>query len=83
MRTYHFELVLGAPTTDDEDERLFDRFEGRASSAVANGVPLLYLHLAARSMDQAVREALEGTRELGLCVQRIELDTDIFLTEAA
>jgi hypothetical protein len=83
MRTYHFELVLGEPTTDDQDERLFDRFEGHVSSAVANGVPLLYLHLTAASMDDAVREAISGTRELGLCVQRIELDPEIFQTEAA
>ena len=83
MRNYHFELVLGVPTTDAEDERLFDRFEGRVSSAVANGVPLLYLHLAAPSMDDALREAIAGTRELGLCVRRIELDPEVFLAEAA
>ncbi len=83
MRTYHFELVLGAPTSGDEDERLYDRFEGRVSAAVANGVPLLYLHLAAPSMDHAVRDAINGTRELGLCVRRIEFDPDIFLAEAA
>ena len=83
MRTYHFELVLDAPTTDVEDERLFERFEGRTSSAVANGVSLLYLHLEAASMDHAVREAIEGTRDLGLVVRRIELDPEVFLNEAA
>lgn len=83
MKTYHFELVLGAPTTDEDDERLFERFAGRVSSAVANGVPLLYLHLGASSMDQAVREAIEGTRELGIVVKKIELDPDVFLAEAA
>lgn len=83
MRTYHFELVLGAPTTDMEDERLFDRFEGRVSSAVVNGVPLIYLHLVGPSMDHAVREAIEGAREVGLHVQRIELDPNVFLAEAA
>ncbi len=83
MRNYHFELVLAAPTTEEEDERLFDRFEGRVSSAVVNGVPLLYLHLVAPSMDHAVREAIAGTGELGLRAQRIELDPDVFLAEAA
>ena len=83
MRTYHFELVLGAPTTDLDDERLFDRFQGRVSSAVVNGVPMLYLHLPASSMDQAVSEAIAGTRELGLGIRRIELDPDLFLAEAA
>ncbi len=83
MKTYHFDLVLDEPTTDDQDERLFDRFGGHVSSAVANGVPLLYLHLVAPSMDDAVREAISGTRELGIRVQRIELDPEIFQSEAA
>lgn len=83
MKTYHFELVLDAAPTESEDERLFDRFEGRVSSAVVNGVPVLYLHLMAPSMDDAVREAIEGTREVGLQVERIELDPDVFLAEAA
>ena len=83
MRTYHFELVLKAPTTDLDDERLFDRFKGCVSTAVSNGAPMLYLHLAASSMDHAVREAIAGTRELGLEVRRIELDPDVFLAEAA
>ena len=83
MKTYHFEFVLDEPTTDDQDERLFDRFDGHVSSAVANGVPLLYLHLVATSMDDALREAISGTRELGGRVQRIELDPEIFQSEAA
>ncbi|MCP4662183.1 MAG: hypothetical protein GY856_42815 [bacterium] len=83
MRTYHFELVLGAPTTDEENERLFDRFEGRISSAVVNGTPLLYLHLDAPSMDHAIREAIQGARELDLSIKRIELDPDAFFADAA
>ena len=83
MRTYHFELVLEAPTTDDDDERLFDRFAGRVSAAVANGIPLLYVHLAAASMDHAILEAVKGVRDLGLSIRRIELDPDSFLADAA
>lgn len=83
MNTYHFELILGAPTSEEDDERLFDRFEGRVSSAVANGTPLLYVHLSAPSMDQAIREAVQGVRELDLCVRRIEVDPDVFFADAA
>ncbi len=83
MRTYNFELILGAPTTDEDDERLFDRFEGRVSSAVANGTSVLYAHLAAPSMDHAIREAMQGARDLDLSVLRIELDPAAFLADAA
>lgn len=83
MKTYNFELVLAASTTEEDDERLFERFEGRTSSAVVNGVPLLYVHLSAPSMDHAVAEALRGVRELGLSIERIELDPEDFLANAA
>jgi hypothetical protein len=83
MKTYHFELVLEAPTSEEDDERLFERFEGHVSSAVANGTPLLCVHLAATSMDQAIREAIRGVRELDLSVRRIEVDPDVFLADAA
>lgn len=83
MKTYHFELILGAPTSEEDDERLFDRFNGHVSSAVANGTPLLYFHLAASSMDLAIREAIRGVRELDLSVRRIEVDPDVFLADAA
>ncbi len=83
MGQYSFELVLREPTTDEDDERLFDRFEGRVSSAVANGVPLLYMHLDADSMEHAIREAVSGVRELGLSVRRVELDPDIIAADAA
>ena len=83
MKTYHFELVLSASPSDEEDERLFECFEGRVSSAVTNGTPMLYLHLAAPSMDHAIQEAIDGVREVGLQVLRIELDPEVFLNEAA
>ena len=65
MKTYHFQLVLGAPTTDEEDERLFEHFEGRVSPAVANGLPLLYVHLDAPSMEHAIRDAVHRARAFG------------------
>jgi hypothetical protein len=34
-------------------------------------------------MDDAVREAIAGAREVGLQVERIELDPNVFLAEAA
>lgn len=52
MTTYHFDLILNEATTDDQEERLFELFEGRASVAVADGVQLLYLHLEALSMEK-------------------------------
>lgn len=83
MTTYHFEMILAEPTTEVQDERLFETFQGRVSSAVVNGVPLLYMHLSAPSMDAAIREAVEGVRALGLTTLRIELDPDAFLADAA
>ncbi len=83
MKTFDFELVLGAPTTAEDDERLFQRFEGRVSPAVANGVPLLYVHLDAESMEHATGEAVRGVKELGLSVRRIELDPDVVSADAA
>ncbi len=83
MKTFDFELVLGAPTTDEDDERLYQRFEGRVSPAVANGVPLLYAHLDAESMEHAIREAVRGVQGLGLTVKRIELDPGVVSADAA
>lgn len=83
MKTYHFQLVLGRPITEEEDERLFELFEGRISPAVANGVPLLFIHLDAPSMEDALREAVRGTRSLGLSVKRVELDPDTVTADAA
>lgn len=83
MRTYDFELVLGAPPTEQQEERLFERFQGRLSVAVANGVPLVYAHLEAPSMEEAILEAVRGVRELSLTVRRIELDPDAVAVDAA
>ena len=83
MKTYHFQLVLGAPTTDEEDERLFEGFEGRVSPAVANGVPLLYVQLDAPSMGHAIRGAVQRARSLGFSVERVELDPDVVSADAA
>ena len=83
MKTYHFQLVLEAPTTEEEDERLFECFEGRVSPAVANGVPLLYVHLDAPLMGHAIRDAVQRARSLGLSVERVELDPDIISADAA
>jgi len=83
MKTYHFELVLNSATTDDEDERLFERFGGRVSPAVVNGTPLLYAHLEAASMEEAIRQAVAGLHELDLSVRRVELDPESVLTDAA
>jgi hypothetical protein len=83
MRTYHFELALGTPTTEQQDEHLFERFGGRVSSAIINGSGLLYAHLEAASMEHAIREAVEGVRALGLSIRRIELDPDTILADAA
>lgn len=83
MTTYHFDLVMDRPTTGEEDERLFDRFAGRVSPAVTNGVPLLYVHLDAPSMEKAILRALHEVRRLGLCVRRIELNPDLVPADAA
>lgn len=83
MTTYHFDLVLERPTTDEEDERLFDRFEGHVSPAVTNGVPLLYVHLDAPSMEKAIAEALRKVRDLGFSIRRIELNPDLVPADAA
>ncbi len=83
MKTYHFQLILGTPTTDEQEERLFERFEGRVSPAVANGVPLLYVHLDAPFMEHAIRDAVQRARSLGLSVERVELDPDVISADAA
>lgn len=83
MTTYHFDLVMEEPTTDEDEERLFERFEGRVSPVVANGVPLLYVHLEAPSMEKAILQALREVRELGLSVRRIELNPDLVPADAA
>ena len=83
MKTYHFQLILGAPTTDEDDEHLFERFEGRVSPAVANGVSLLYVHLDAPSMEHAIQDAVQRARALGLSVERVELDPDVISADAA
>ena len=83
MKTYHFQLILGTPTTDEQEERLFERFEGRVSPGVANGVPLLYVHLDAPLMEHAIRDAVQRARSLGLSVERVELDPDVISADAA
>ncbi|RMH16767.1 MAG: hypothetical protein D6696_17405 [Acidobacteria bacterium] len=79
MKTYHFELILNRPTTEADDEQLFEHFHGRVSPALANGVPILYVHLPAPSMDHAIREAIRGVTHLDLSVKRIEVDPSIFV----
>lgn len=83
MKTYDFELVLNKATTDEDDERLFERFEGRVSPAVVGGAPLLYVHIEASSMEDAIRDAVAGTEEVGLSIRRIELDPKSILDDAA
>lgn len=83
MSTYHFDLILEQPTTDEDEERLFERFQGRVSPAVANGVPLLYAHLEAPSMENAIVEATREVRELGISIRRIELNPDLVPADAA
>ncbi|WP_456428400.1 hypothetical protein [Rhodocaloribacter sp.] len=83
MKTYHFELILEAPPTEAEEDRLFTHFEGRVSPALVNGTPVLYVHLNAPSMEEAIRSAIEKTRSLGLSVKRVELDPDAVTVQTA
>jgi len=38
MNAYHVELIRDRPTTDEDDERLSDRFEGRKNLIEADAV---------------------------------------------
>jgi hypothetical protein len=82
-KMYDFELVLATPTTEEQDDLLFERFQGRLSAAVANGLPLLYAHLEAPSLEAAIREAVRGARELSLEVHRVEFDPAAVAADAA
>ena len=83
MKTYHFELVLDAPPSEAEEERLYELFEGRVSSAIVNEVAVLYVHIDSLSLDDAVRNSVDKTRSLGLRVSRVELDPDKMAADAA
>ena len=83
MKMYHFELVLERALEDDEEDRLYERLHGQISSAWVNGIALLYVHLYAESMEQAIREAASAATELGVAVRRIELDPRQVIDDAA
>lgn len=74
MKTYDFDLVLSAPATEEQDELLYERFDGAVTPSVLSGIGYLSIHIDATSMEDAIQDAIERARAIGLSVERIELD---------
>lgn len=83
MADYDFDLVLSAPTTPQQDEAVFETFEGRATPLVIAGRGVLSVHLSGTSLDTAMRDALERASRAGLEVERIEVLPEDLTAEAA
>jgi hypothetical protein len=78
MKTYDFDLILSAPTTEEEDELVFEHFEGRVSPSVTAGIGCLSVHFEAQSMEEAIQDAIRRAEEVGLTVERVEMEKKAF-----
>ena len=76
MKTYSFRLITSEATTEEQDNDLFDRFKGRLTCAASEGKGVIYLHLDAERLEDALRHGIDELQQAGFVVERVELDPE-------
>lgn len=76
MNTYEFAVILSASIelTDDMADVLFEAGCDDGIPGTSNGVFTIDFHRRARSLEEAIRSAIEDVRSAGLSVARVEME---------
>ncbi|HET6566440.1 MAG TPA: hypothetical protein VFG50_00640 [Rhodothermales bacterium] len=72
MQAHRFTLILRQEPTPEQEDLIFELFEGDATVAVTNGVPVLYFTREAPSIEQGLRGAVRDLTRHGIDVERVE-----------
>jgi hypothetical protein len=76
MKDHEFTLILSADPTEEQADRLYGVFDDGTLSTIA-GVPQIHFHREAKSLEDAIRSAVNDTRAAGFDVERIEMQPDL------
>jgi hypothetical protein len=76
MSRYEFTLILTADPTEEQADKLYGVFDDGTISTVA-GIPQIHFHREAKSLEDAIRSAVNDTRSAGFDVDRIEMQPDL------
>jgi hypothetical protein len=76
MNKYHFTLVVSDPVelTESLADALYSAGCDDATPGTCEGVLSIDFHREARSLEEAIRTAIENTRAAGLETSRVEID---------
>jgi hypothetical protein len=73
MKEHEFTLVLTADPNEDEADTMYGALDDGTISTVA-GVPQIHFHREARSLEEAIRSAIDDVRSTGFDVERVEIE---------
>lgn len=76
MKDHEFTLILSADPTEEQADKLYGVFDDGTISTIA-GVPQIHFHREAKSLEDAIRSAVNDTRTAGFDVERIEMLPDL------
>lgn len=76
MPAYTFTLILEADPTEEQVDRLYERFQGDMLSGIQSGVPYLDCHIEAPSFERAVAHVRQVLDAEALPIRRIEVEPD-------
>lgn len=70
MKMREFTLVLQQEPSDDEADKMY----GVIRDGSIAGVPMVYVHREAATLEEAIRSAIGDVRSVGFDVQRVEME---------
>ena len=75
MKEHEFTLILTTDPSEEEADRLYGCCDDGTLSTIA-GVPQIYFHRAALSLEEAIRSAIAAVRAAGFDVERVEMEPE-------
>jgi len=73
MKEHDFTLVLMADPTEDDADKMYAAFND-GTIATVSGVPQIHFYREARSLEEAIRSAIDDVRATGFEVARVEME---------
>lgn len=76
MKDHDFTLILTVDPTVKQADTLYGVFNDGTITTIA-GVPPIHFHRAAKSLEDAIRSAVNDNRSAAFDVERIEMQPDL------
>jgi len=81
MKEHEFTLILTADPSEEKADELYGIFNDGTISTIC-GVPQIHFHRRAKSLEKAIRSAIEDVRASGLNIVRVEMEPAALLTSS-